>query len=154
MLPLLALAQAVFIVPSGQNFTCTPVAIWDGDGPIWCAEGPHIRLAGVAAREIDETCRRGHPCPKAGGEAARDALVRLVGRKTGVGRHGHVLVTGAPMSCLSRGAARGTRTSAWCWTASGEDLSCAMYRRAMVVRWPAYGGASVCRVRQRGRAAR
>lgn len=45
-------------LPAGVSFSCTPIAVWDGDGPIWCAEGPRIRLAGVAAREIDGSCRR------------------------------------------------------------------------------------------------
>jgi endonuclease YncB( thermonuclease family) len=35
---------------AGAAFTCTPVRVWDGDGPIWCAEGPKVRLAGIAAR--------------------------------------------------------------------------------------------------------
>src|SRR4028118_43364 len=52
-------------------FICTPVEVWDGDGPIWCAEGPRVRLAGIAARELDETCRPGHPCPRARGRRAR-----------------------------------------------------------------------------------
>ena len=46
-------------VPAGQSFTCTPTAVWDGDGPIWCAEGPKVRLAGISAREIDGTCTAG-----------------------------------------------------------------------------------------------
>ena len=46
------------IVPAGQSFNCTPTAVWDGDGPIWCAEGPHIRLSGIAAREMDGSCIR------------------------------------------------------------------------------------------------
>ena len=61
----IALLLAVAVVPAGQSFQCTPVAVWDGDGPIWCAEGPHIRLSGIAAREIDGSCRPGHPCPNA-----------------------------------------------------------------------------------------
>ena len=47
MIPLLLLAS---VVAPGATFTCTPVAVWDGDGPIWCAEGPRIRLEGIAAR--------------------------------------------------------------------------------------------------------
>ena len=47
------------IVAAGQTFTCTATHVWDGDGPMWCAEGPKIRLAGIAARDIDETCKRG-----------------------------------------------------------------------------------------------
>jgi hypothetical protein len=42
-----------------------------GDGPIWCAEGPKIRLSGIAAREIDESCRPGHHAPGLG-RAARE----------------------------------------------------------------------------------
>ena len=41
---------AASIVAAGQTFTCTPTHVWDGDGPIWCAEGPHVRLSGIAAR--------------------------------------------------------------------------------------------------------
>lgn len=48
---------AASIVAAGQTFTCTPTHVWDGDGPVWCAEGPHLRIAGIAAREMDGTCR-------------------------------------------------------------------------------------------------
>ena len=58
---------AAQIVAAGSTFTCTPVAVWDGDGPVWCAEGPRIRIAGVAAREMDGAVRwarywRDHKC--------------------------------------------------------------------------------------------
>ena len=56
---------AASIVASGQTFTCTPTHVWDGDGPVWCAEGPHLRIAGIAAREMDGTCRTNQPCPNA-----------------------------------------------------------------------------------------
>lgn len=48
----LAFLTAV-VVPTGHQFNCTPTRVWDGGGPIWCAEGPRVRLAGIAAREID-----------------------------------------------------------------------------------------------------
>jgi endonuclease YncB( thermonuclease family) len=54
------------IVPAGQTFDCAPVRVWDGDGPVWCAEGPRIRLSGIAAREIGGICRSNQPCPKGG----------------------------------------------------------------------------------------
>ena len=65
---LLAIAS---IVASGTAFPCTPTRVWDGDGPIHCAEGPKVRLAGKATREVrwtgsamvDSGCNRGHPCP-------------------------------------------------------------------------------------------
>ena len=37
------------VIPSGQTFECTLTHVWDGDGPIWCEEGPRLRLAGIAA---------------------------------------------------------------------------------------------------------
>jgi endonuclease YncB( thermonuclease family) len=80
----LLLALAPVIITNGHTFTCTPTRIWDGHVPIWCAQEPRIRLAGIAAREMDETCRRGHPCPKATGRAARDHLVMLLGGSRGV----------------------------------------------------------------------
>ena len=84
MSALILLAAAV--VPAGEAFNCTPEAVWDGDGPVWCKEGPRIRLSGIAARELDGSCSDGHPCPDAGGITARDALVQLLGRPVGVGR--------------------------------------------------------------------
>src|SRR5687768_2103194 len=106
----LLLLAAVAIVPAGQTFTCTPVAVWDGDGPVWCSEGPRIRLSGIAAREADGTCRSNQPCPAATARQARDTLVRLVGNRTGIGEHGHVLVQGPAMRCVSTGTAGGERT--------------------------------------------
>lgn len=133
---LLAIAAAQSIAADAA-FTCTPVRVWDGDGPIWCAEGPRVRLAGIAAREIDGTCRRNHPCPRFSGATARDALVRLVGRRTGVSREGHVLVSGPRLRCVSAGGAGGSRTAAWCAGPQG-DLSCAMIASGHAVRWDRY----------------
>ncbi len=126
MLTLIALADT--IVPAGQVFACTPTRVWDGDGPVWCEEGPRIRLAGVAAREHDGTCRTNQPCPAADATKARDALVRLVGRPIGMSKQGHVLVRGPTMRCLSEGDGRGSRTAAWYVSPIGGDLSCALVR--------------------------
>lgn len=91
---ILALLITATVVPSGQSFHCTPIAVWDGDGPIWCEEGPHIRLSGIAAREMDGACKPGHPCPNVDARAARDYLARLVGTPTGTLRTGHIKVAG------------------------------------------------------------
>ena len=40
------------IVPAGASFVCTPVRVWDGDGPIWCSEGPKVRIAGVVVGQV------------------------------------------------------------------------------------------------------
>ena len=83
-------ATAATTVASGSRFNCTAVAVWDGDGPIWCAEGPRIRLAGVAARELDNSCRPGHPCPGPSGLVARNTLVGLLGGARGTRTTGHI----------------------------------------------------------------
>jgi len=132
------IAIVLQIVAAGQNFTCTPTHVWDGDGPIWCAEGPKIRLSGIAAREADGTCRSNQPCPKASAEAARNTLVKLVGKPTGRGPHGHVLVKGKTLSCSSVGGGGGERTAAWCRTAAGVDLSCAMVKSGTALKWDRY----------------
>lgn len=126
------------VIAAGLTFTCTPTKVWDGDGPIHCAEGPRIRLAGIAAREIDGSCRPNQPCPRASAEEARDHLVQLVGRPVGRSREGHVLVRGAALTCLSEGDGVGSRTAAWCTTSAGVDLSCAMVRSGYALRWDRY----------------
>lgn len=126
------------IVAAGQTFTCTPTHVWDGDGPVWCAEGPHLRLSGIAAREMDGTCRPNQPCPRASAIEARDSLVRLLGGARGPIRSGHIVVRGPRLTCRSEGSAGGDRTAAWCIMPSGIDLSCAMVKTGTVLRWERY----------------
>lgn len=126
------------IVSAGQVFTCTPTAVWDGDGPIWCAEGPKVRIAGVAAREIDGSCNANQPCPGVGAIEARDRIVRLFGGPKGTLGSGHIKVRSAPMKCVSDGSAGGSRTAAWCRSPAFGDLSCAVVRAGGAVRWPRY----------------
>ena len=133
------------VAAAGSIFSCTPTAVWDGDGPIWCAEGPNIRLAGIAAREIDGSCRAGHPCPPASGRAARDYLVDLLGGSRGVRSSGHIIVGGPPLRCTSKGSGKGARTAANCVRQDGVDLSCALVRGGVALRWARYDGAKVCR---------
>lgn len=131
-------AASAPIVPAGQTFICTPTHVWDGDGPIWCQEGPHVRLSGVAAREMDGSCNSNQPCPRATAEAARDALVALLGVPTGIGRHGHILVEGPTMQCLSDGSAGGDRTAAWCVSPKSGDVNCAIVKGGWALRWERY----------------
>jgi endonuclease YncB( thermonuclease family) len=132
------------VVPAGRAFTCTPMAVWDGDGPIWCVEGPKVRIAGVAAREIDGSCRPTQPCPAVSGTDARDRLVRLLGGSTGTLPEGHIKVRGASMTCLSDGPAGGSRTAAWCTSNTFGDLSCAVVRSGGAVRWARYWRGHKC----------
>ncbi len=126
------------VVPVGQSFDCTPTRVWDGDGPVWCAEGPRLRLSGVATRELDGSCSPGHPCPNADPHASRDYLASLVGEPYGESRHGHILVSGPAMRCVSTGGAGGNRTGAWCVSPRGGDLSCQMVVSGMAARWDRY----------------
>lgn len=136
---------AASIVASGQTFVCTPTHVWDGDGPVWCAEGPHLRIAGIAAREMDGTCRTNQPCPDATAIKARDALVRLMGGARGTISTGHVVIRGPRLTCRSEGAAGGNRTAAWCRLPSGADLSSAMIKTGTVLRWDRYWKGPACR---------
>lgn len=135
------------VVAAGTSFTCTPTRVWDGDGPIWCAEGSRIRLAGIAAREIDGKCNPGHPCPDASGTRARDHLVRLLGGPKGKASTGHVIVRSPALRCRSEGSGKGSRTAAWCVSPSAGDLSCAMAKSGYALKWRRYGGDRVCRPR-------
>lgn len=137
-MPLIALLAATLVVPSGTVFACTPVRIWDGDGPLWCAEGPRVRLAGIAARESDGSCRTNQPCPNATAEAAKAALVSLTGRLKETSGDGHALVAGPTLTCRSAGSAGGLRTAAWCLSPRVGDVSCAMLATRTVLAWPRY----------------
>lgn len=124
---LLALASAA-------TFVCTPVAVWDGDGSIWFKEGPKIRIAGIAAREMDGTCSRGHPCPAASAVAARDALIRLLGGRKGQRDTGHIIVRAPAMRCSANGQSYG-RVVASCRLSYGRDLAKAMLATRTVQPW-------------------
>ena len=126
------------VVPAGEVFRCTPTAVWDGDGPVWCAEGPKIRIAGVAAREMDESCKAKQPCPSVAAIDARDRLVRLLGGPRGIRPEGHVVVQSATMTCKSEGSAGGSRTAAWCVSPRFGDLSCAVVTSGGATKWARY----------------
>lgn len=126
--------MSFLLAAAGAVFACTPVAVYDGDGPIWCEEGPRIRLEGIAAREMDGTCRRGHPCPRASAEASRDALVRLLGGPRGTLGTGHIRVRYPTMQCRRAGTSY-DRVVASCQLNDGRDLSGAMVATCTVLPW-------------------
>lgn len=138
MLFVVALLAQAAVVPEGQAFVCTPTRVWDGDGPVWCREGPRLRLSGIAARESDGTCNSNQPCPRASATQARDTLVSLIGRPVGKSPHGHILVSGPTMRCVSTGSAGGNRTGAWCVSPKSGDISCAMVRSGTALKWDRY----------------
>lgn len=122
------------ILAAAAAFVCTPIAVWDGDGPIWCAEGPKIRVGNIAAREMDETCRPGHPCPAASGAAARDAMVALLGGPRGTLSTGHIRVRAPAMRCQATGSSY-ARVVATCRLPNGRGLGAAMLATGTVVPW-------------------
>ena len=62
------------LVIAGLLFACAAIGLHDADGPIYCATGEKIRLAGVAARELDGSCRPDQPCPPGDPIMRPDAL--------------------------------------------------------------------------------
>lgn len=142
MLPIALIAASAM---AGQSFTCTATRVWDGDGPILCREGPRIRLAAIAARELSGDCRPGQPCPRASGVTARDTLVQLLGGDRGRSADGHVIVGPIRLRCRSQGGDAYGRTVAWCAAPGAGDLSCALVRSGTVLPWRRYGGDAVCR---------
>lgn len=141
----------VDVLAAGLAFTCAPVQVWDGD-TFTCSDGTKVRVAAISAREvklvggrmIDGGCNPGHPCATTSGIVARDALADLFGGARGVGPHGHLLVAGPSLRCVSNGSAGRDRTGAWCHTSAGVDVSCFMVRQGFAVRWARYGGTRVC----------
>jgi len=99
-----------------------------------------VRLAAISARERDETCRAGHPCPDAGGQAAGRHLAELAGKIVGTGPRGHWLVEGTPLRCAATGESHG-RIVARCRSAVHGDLGCRMVRDGFALEWPRHGRA-------------
>ena len=116
---------------------CTAVAVYDGDGPVWCEEGWKLRIGGIAAREIDETCKLNHPCPAASGASARNALVELLGGGTGRLSTGHITISPIALNCEMTGRSH-DRLTAWCTLPDGRDLSCAMIASGTALVWDKY----------------
>lgn len=113
---------------SGNAFPCTVQSVYDGDGPINCAETDttgkqvRVRLRGIEAREADNSCRYDNLCPEASGAEAKAQLSRLA-----VGR----------LECTSFGPSY-NNVDASCRNPSGQDISCEMLRSGAAVRWPQY----------------
>ena len=105
--------------PGGRRFSCQVSSVTDGD-TFRCADGERVRLHAVAARETDETCSGGHPCPSASGASATAELGRLV--------------RGGALSCQAVGRSY-DRVTAICWTAAGVEVNCAMVRSGTTVIW-------------------
>lgn len=112
------------------SLICPVAYINDGD-TLRCRDGTRIRLHAVAARESDETCSTGHPCPAASAASATAEL-----------RH---LASGRTITCEPMGQS-GDRVTAICWTPAGREINCAMIRSGTTVIWDRFNRQSpLCR---------
>ncbi|MEJ7934466.1 hypothetical protein WG907_09385 [Sphingobium sp. AN558] len=104
------------------GFSCPVAAITDGD-TLRCADGTRVRLHAVAARESDETCSVGHPCPDASGAAATAQLAALA--------------EGQTLQCYPTGTSY-DRVTAICRNQSDVEVNCAMVRTGTALIWPRF----------------
>jgi endonuclease YncB( thermonuclease family) len=129
---LLVVAVFVFVLfwPQGQtaalaasgSFQCQVRSITDGD-TLRCVDGTRIRLHAVAARESDETCSPGHPCPAATAASATAKLTELAAGQT--------------LQCQATGTSY-NRVTAICRNQQNVEINCAMVRSGTTLIWPRY----------------
>ncbi len=115
-------AAAPLSRPAATGFLCDVAYVNDGD-TLRCKDGTRVRLHAVAAREADETCSSGHPCPAASGASATAVLNRLAAGKT--------------LRCEQTGRSY-NRVTALCWTPTDEEVNCAMVRSGTTLVWESF----------------
>lgn len=132
---LLVVAVFVFIVfwPSSKSstahvtlstnyFQCQVASITDGD-TLRCTDGTRVRLHAVAARETNEICSPGHPCPTASAAAATAKLSELA--------------SGQTLRCENTGTSY-NRVTAICRNQGNVEINCAMVQSGTAVIWPKF----------------
>ena len=112
----------------GQPFTCEVVKVHDGDGPLWCRNGPKVRIAGVQAPDFEsaEPCRQGragYVCSDVRARASQQIVSRLVLRRQ--------------LRCMPLEPSY-TRIVARCSLPDGRDLACATIAAGAAARWDRY----------------
>lgn len=140
--PVVLLLSAVFVVAVGltvffwpsssissdhhasfaSDFSCQVSSITDGD-TLRCADGTRVRLHAVAARESDETCSPGHPCPSASAASATAKLSELA--------------SGQTLQCRKTGNSY-NRVTAICRNEASIEINCAMVQSGTTVIWPKF----------------
>ncbi len=116
------------IIVSPPAFFCTVTRVHDGDGPLWCAEGPKVRIAGVQAPDFRsaEPCRQhraSYVCSDRAARASQRTVSALVLRRR--------LTCQAIEPSYARIVAR-------CRLPDGRDLSCAVIMAGAAARWDRY----------------
>lgn len=103
---------------SAYDFACDVDYVNDGD-TLRCSDGTRVRLHAIAARETDNSCSPGHPCPTASAATSTAALRRLAGSRIVCDR------TGSSYE----------RVTAICWNSGGVEINCAMVESGAAVVW-------------------
>lgn len=103
------------------DFACDVAYVNDGD-TLRCEDGTRVRIHAIAARESDNTCSPGHPCPTASADESKAALERLAGDR---------------ITCIQTGTSY-KRGTAICHNVSGVEIKCAMVRSGAAVVWDRY----------------
>lgn len=113
------------------RFTCEVIKVHDGDGPLWCADGRKVRIAGIQAPDFTSAtpCRDhrrnagNYACNDQAAERSRRVVERLTLRKR---------LTCQPVDkSYSRVVAR-------CTLPDGRSLFCATIAAGAAVRWSSY----------------
>jgi endonuclease YncB( thermonuclease family) len=113
---------------AGTPFTCYVTKVHDGDGPLWCRNGPKVRIAGVQAPDFEsaEPCRQsraGYVCSDSRARASQQIVERMVLHRQ--------------LNCVAIEPSY-NRMVARCSLPGGRDLSCAVIAAGAAARWDTY----------------
>jgi len=116
---------------AAASFFCEVVRVHDGDGPLWCANGIKVRVAGIQAPDFEsaEPCRR--PLQR---RAAYTCDDRAAARSQAIVSK---LVLNRRINCQPVGRSY-SRVVARCTLPDGRSLSCAAIAVGAAVRWDRY----------------
>lgn len=114
------------------TFLCLAAIAIDGD-TLRCRDQGLVRLAAIDAPELPHHCRPGRNCARGDPYAARAALAGMLRPRVECRT-----VDASPRQAGFQGRDRYGRIVARC-SASGRDLSEAMVRGGLAVRWPPGG---------------
>lgn len=106
-------------VPTQGTFQCAVSSVTDGD-TLRCQDGTRIRLHAISAKERNNTCSEGHPCPTASADESTRALSNIVSGKT--------------LTCKNTGQSY-NRVTAICWTPQGTEVNCRMVQTGKAALW-------------------
>lgn len=116
------------MILTAAAFLCVVTGVHDGDGPIYCANGITVRVAGVQAPDYENTtpCREhraDYTCSDSAADRSRAITTSLVLHQT--------------LSCEPVGKSY-SRVVARCQLPNGNSLSCALIAHGAAVRWERY----------------